>query len=92
MPALTVTLGAEFGAVQQVSLADVLPLGPHVLTRFSFNDRKEHDRAMAADPPQYCSDCGSPLEQRKGLDGDRPAPHRRTSVAISPARSSWFRS
>ena len=43
----------------------------------------DYDRAMGDEPPRYCLDCGSPLEQRKGLDGDRPAPDRRTSVAIS---------
>jgi CRISPR-associated protein Csx10 len=43
----------------------------------------DYDRAVGGEPPQYCPDCGSPLEQRRGLDGDRPAPQRRTSVAIS---------
>lgn len=43
----------------------------------------DFDRAMTDDtPPPYCPDCGSPLEQRRGLHGDRPAPVRRTSVAI----------
>jgi CRISPR-associated protein Csx10 len=41
------------------------------------------DQAMSDDnPPASCPDCGSPLEQRKGLHGKRPAPVRRTSVAI----------
>jgi CRISPR-associated protein Csx10 len=43
------------------------------------------DRALGGDPPLYCPDCGSPVEQRHGLDGDRPAPARRTSVAIGEA-------
>jgi CRISPR-associated protein Csx10 len=45
----------------------------------------DYDRAVSdEDPPQYCPDpdCDSPLEQRRGLHGDRPAPARRTSVAI----------
>lgn len=43
----------------------------------------DYDSAMTdEDPPDYCPDCGSPLEQRRGLHGDRPAPVRRTSVAI----------
>jgi CRISPR-associated protein Csx10 len=42
----------------------------------------DYDRAMGDDPPQHCPDCGSPLEQRRGLHGTRPAPTRRTSVAI----------
>lgn len=43
----------------------------------------DYDCAMTDDdPPDYCPDCGSPLEQRRGLHGDRPAPVRRTSVAI----------
>jgi CRISPR-associated protein Csx10 len=40
---------------------------------------------MGDEPPLYCPDCGSPLEQRRGLTGEREAPRRRTSVAISPA-------
>ncbi len=42
----------------------------------------DYDRATGDEPPQYCPDCGSPLEQLKGLHGTRPAPARRTSVAI----------
>jgi len=43
----------------------------------------DYDRATTDnDPPPYCPDCGSPLEQRRGLHGERPAPVRRTSVAI----------
>lgn len=43
----------------------------------------DYDRAMTdQDPPAYCPDCQSPLEQRRGLHGDRLAPARRTSVAI----------
>lgn len=43
----------------------------------------DYDRAMTDDePPLTCPDCGSPIEQLKGLHGDRPAPARRTSVAI----------
>jgi CRISPR-associated protein Csx10 len=43
----------------------------------------DYDRAMTDDdPPDYCPDCDSPLEQRRGLHGDRPPPVRRTSVAI----------
>jgi CRISPR-associated protein Csx10 len=42
----------------------------------------DYDRALGDEPPQYCPDCGSPLEQLKGLHGTRPAPARRTSVAI----------
>jgi CRISPR-associated protein Csx10 len=45
----------------------------------------DYDRAMGQEPPLYCPDCGSPLEQRRGLTGERQAPRRRTSVAISPA-------
>jgi CRISPR-associated protein Csx10 len=45
----------------------------------------DYDRAMGDQPPLYCLDCGSPLEQRRGLTGEREAPRRRTSVAISPA-------
>jgi CRISPR-associated protein Csx10 len=43
------------------------------------------DRAMGEEPPMYCEDCGSPLEQLRGLTGPREAPRRRTSVAIGPA-------
>jgi CRISPR-associated protein Csx10 len=43
----------------------------------------DYDRALTdEDPPDYCPDCGSPIEQRRGLHGDRPAQVRRTSVAI----------
>jgi CRISPR-associated protein Csx10 len=43
----------------------------------------DYDRAMSDnDPPPYCPQCGSPIEQRRGLHGQRPAPDRRTSVAI----------
>lgn len=42
----------------------------------------DYDRAMGGEPPPYCPDCGSPLEQLKGLHGARPVPQRRTSVAI----------
>lgn len=42
----------------------------------------DYDRAAGDEPPVYCPDCCSPLEQLKGLHGDRPAPARRTSVAI----------
>lgn len=43
----------------------------------------DYDRAMSDDnPPAYCPQCGSPIEQRSGLQGVRPAPDRRTSVAI----------
>lgn len=45
----------------------------------------DYDRAMGDEPPLHCPDCGSPLEQRRGLTGERDAPRRRTSVAISPA-------
>jgi CRISPR-associated protein Csx10 len=45
----------------------------------------DYDRAMGDEPPLHCPDCGSPLEQRRGLTGEREAPRRRTSVAISPA-------
>jgi CRISPR-associated protein Csx10 len=45
----------------------------------------DYDRAMGNEPPLHCPDCGSPLEQRRGLTGEREAPRRRTSVAISPA-------
>lgn len=45
----------------------------------------DYDRAMGDKPPLYCPDCGSPLEQRRGLTGEREVPRRRTSVAISPA-------
>lgn len=47
-------------------------------------DKVDWDRAMEDDPPLYCPNqkCGSPIEQRRGLDGPRPAPVRRTSVAI----------
>ncbi|MGH3283640.1 MAG: hypothetical protein ACRDPD_02955, partial [Streptosporangiaceae bacterium] len=45
----------------------------------------DYDRAMGDEPPLYCPDCGSPLEQRRGLTGERETPRRRTSVAISPA-------
>lgn len=44
----------------------------------------DYDRAMGDEPPLHCPDCGSPLEQRRGLTGEREAPRRRTSVAISP--------
>ena len=42
----------------------------------------DYDRAKGDEPPPYCPDCGSPLEQMKGLHGNRPVPVRRTSVAI----------
>jgi len=43
----------------------------------------DYDRAMSDDdPPPYCPDCGSPIEQRRGLHGARPTLARRTSVAI----------
>lgn len=42
----------------------------------------DYDHAMGGGPPSYCPDCGSPLEQLKGLHGTRPVPDRRTSVAI----------
>lgn len=45
----------------------------------------DYDRAMGDEPPAYCPDCDSPLEQLRGLKGKRDAPNRRTSVAISPA-------
>jgi CRISPR-associated protein Csx10 len=43
----------------------------------------DYDRAQGADPPLQCPDCGSPLEQGKGLYPAAPARSRRTSVAIS---------
>jgi CRISPR-associated protein Csx10 len=43
----------------------------------------DYDRAMTdTDPPAYCPDCRSPIERRSGLQGERPVPVRRTSVAI----------
>jgi CRISPR-associated protein Csx10 len=45
----------------------------------------DYDRAMGDEPPLHCPDCGSPLEQRRGLTGERETPRRRTSVAIGPA-------
>ena len=43
----------------------------------------DYDRAMTDDdPPPYCPECDSPLEQQRGLHGDRPSLVRRTSVAI----------
>lgn len=42
----------------------------------------DYDRALGEEPPSACPDCGSPIEQLKGLIGDRQAPRRRTSVAI----------
>ncbi|MGH3250968.1 MAG: hypothetical protein ACRDOI_32830, partial [Trebonia sp.] len=43
----------------------------------------DYDRAMSDEvPPPYCPDCDSPIEQRRGLHGTRPALLRRTSVAI----------
>jgi CRISPR-associated protein Csx10 len=46
----------------------------------------DYDRAAGGEPPLYCPDCDSPVEQRRGLTsarpGDRPATRRRTSVAI----------
>ena len=44
----------------------------------------DYDRAAGAEPPPYCPDCGSPLDQQRGLTGERDAPRRRTSVAITP--------
>jgi CRISPR-associated protein Csx10 len=43
----------------------------------------DFDRATGDDPPLECPDCGSPLEQQKGLIDGRPRMNRRTSVAIS---------
>jgi CRISPR-associated protein Csx10 len=45
----------------------------------------DYDRAMGDEPPPYCPDCGSPLEQLKGLHGARPDLGRRTSTAIGEA-------
>ena len=47
----------------------------------------DYDRAMSDDdPPPYCPQCNSPIELlRRGLHGERPAPDRRTSVAIDSA-------
>lgn len=45
----------------------------------------DYDRAVGDQPPLYCPDCGSPLEQRRGLTGDRCAPRRRTSVSVGEA-------
>lgn len=43
----------------------------------------DYDRAMSDEqPPSYCPDCESPIEQLRGLHGTRAAPIRRTSVAI----------
>lgn len=43
----------------------------------------DYDRALSdEEPPPYCPDCDSPIEQRRGLHGTRTAPDRRTSVAI----------
>jgi CRISPR-associated protein Csx10 len=43
----------------------------------------DYDRAMSdEEPPAYCPDCESPIEQRRGLHGTRAASVRRTSVAI----------
>lgn len=44
----------------------------------------DYDRARGETPPPYCEQCGSPIEQRKGLTGDREPLNRRTSVAIGP--------
>ncbi|MBO0803838.1 MAG: hypothetical protein J2P25_12290 [Nocardiopsaceae bacterium] len=44
----------------------------------------DYDRARGEKPPPYCPQCGSPIEQRKGLTGDRKPLNRRTSVAIGP--------
>lgn len=44
----------------------------------------DYDRARGEKPPPYCDQCGSPIEQRKGLKGDRESVGRRTSVAIGP--------
>src|SRR6266702_3033192 len=45
----------------------------------------EYDRALKDDDPERCLDCGSPLEQAKGLGGTGVRVRRRTSVAITPA-------
>lgn len=42
----------------------------------------DYDRAAGQQPPPQCPDCGSPLEQRRGLTASREKPRRRTSVAI----------
>ncbi len=42
----------------------------------------EHDRALIPEAPLRCPDCGSPLDQVKALQGDRPPVRRRTSVSI----------
>jgi CRISPR-associated protein Csx10 len=43
----------------------------------------DYDRAVSDDdPPSHCPQCHSPIEPRRGLHGNRPAPDRRTSVAI----------
>jgi CRISPR-associated protein Csx10 len=44
----------------------------------------DYDRAAGEEPPPFCPDCGSPLDQQRGLTGERDAPRRRTSVAITP--------
>jgi CRISPR-associated protein Csx10 len=45
----------------------------------------EYDRALQDNSPERCPDCGSPLEQAKGLDDDSVRVRRRTSVAITPS-------
>lgn len=45
----------------------------------------DYDRALGDQPPAYCPECDSPLDQLRGLTGKRNARHRRTSVAISSA-------
>jgi CRISPR-associated protein Csx10 len=42
----------------------------------------EYDRATDDEVPLHCPDCGSPLEQRTSLRGDRPRVRRLTSVSI----------
>jgi CRISPR-associated protein Csx10 len=45
----------------------------------------EYDRAVHDDVPQWCPDCGSPVEHRRGLRGGPVRLRRRTSVAIAPS-------
>jgi CRISPR-associated protein Csx10 len=75
--------GVRFGALLPEGAEDPsLSVLSHKYRPLDSCGEVEYDRATDDDVPLHCPDCGSPLEQRTSLRGDRPLVRRLTSVSI----------